>query len=180
MRGGVSSADATFVAHRPRCRTRQEFTAPISASCRQCANYYYLRHLRRTHFALSACSTPTSPERRISKRTLRTLLRQHYAFNAAGSAVRLGTQPPAAAIGQHGVENHHRLHHPADRLQAAIAVVRKPDRLIKGLVVNVVEASSANGSGCDCSCESTGDQAGDEFATILAARRACERAVLAL
>ena len=92
--------------------------------------------------------------------------------------VRLGTQPPAASIAQHGVQNHHPLDHAADRLQTAIAVVRLPDGLVERLVVNVVETPSPDGSWLDGSGESAGDQAGDEFAAVLATRRAGERAVL--
>ena len=94
------------------------------------------------------------------------------------SLVRLGTQPPATAIAQHGVQNHHPLDHPADRVQTAIAVVRLPDRLVERLVVNVVETPSPDRSWLDGSGESASHQAGDEFAAVLAARRAGERAVL--
>src|SRR5207249_3663255 len=42
-----------------------------------------------------------------------------------GSFVRLRNQPPAAPIAQCGVENHHSLDQAADRMQPAIAVVRR-------------------------------------------------------
>src|SRR5262245_22438028 len=94
------------------------------------------------------------------------------------SLVRLGTQPPAASIAQHGVQNHHPLDHAAHRMETAIAVVWLPDGLIQRLVMNVVETPSADRSWLDGSRESTGNQAADEFAAVLATHRTGERAVL--
>ena len=118
----------------------------------------------------------TQPERdvriffRAQTRRLRAVEKRSF--------VRLGTQPPAALIAQHGVQNHHPLDHAADRLQTAIAVVRLPDSLVQRLVVNVVETPAPHGSWLDGSRESAGDQAGDKFAAVLATRRPAECAVL--
>ena len=62
-------------------------------------------------------------------------------------------------------------------METAITVVRLADGLVEGLVVNVVETPSSDGSWLDGSCESARNQAGDEFTAVLATRRAGERAV---
>ena len=54
-------------------------------------------------------------------------------------------------------------------MQAAIAVVRKLDRFVERLVVNVVQPPSPEGSRLNGSGESARDQAGNELAAVLAA-----------
>jgi len=53
-----------------------------------------------------------------------------------------------------------------------------PDGLAEGFVVNVIEASSADGSRFDGSGESASHQASDELAAVLPASCGGERAVL--
>jgi hypothetical protein len=64
-------------------------------------------------------------------------------------------------------------------VQATIAVVRKPDRLVERLVVNVVQPTSSDRARLNGSCESAGNQAGNELAAVLASSGTRERAVLA-
>jgi hypothetical protein len=78
-------------------------------------------------------------------------------------------QPPASPIPEHSVENHDPLDHPADRVQTAIAVVRKPDRFVQRLVVDVVQASSSDGSWHHGAGESMCDEARNELSAVLAA-----------
>ena len=97
-----------------------------------------------------------------------------------GALVAFGTQPPAASIAQHGIENHHPFDHPADRAKTTVAVVRLADRFVERLVVDVVQASTSDGPWLDGSRESAGHQSGHELTAVLAARRAGELAVLPL
>ena len=94
--------------------------------------------------------------------------------------VAFGTQPPAAPIAEHGIENHHPLDHAADRAKTTIAVVRLANRFVERLVVDVVQAATSDGAWLDGSRESAGHQSGHELTTVLAAHRAGELAVLPL
>ena len=64
-------------------------------------------------------------------------------------------------------------------MQTPIAIIRNPNRFVERLVVKVVEAPSPNRSGLDRPGESAGDQAGDEFAPVMAADCAREHTALA-
>jgi hypothetical protein len=50
----------------------------------------------------------------------------------------LGAEPPAVAVTDHRVENHHALDHPADGHQPTIPVVSLADGLVQRPVVDVV------------------------------------------
>src|SRR5262245_13375230 len=96
------------------------------------------------------------------------------------SLVGFGTQPPAATIAQHRVENHDPFDHPADRAKTTIAVVWLANRFVERPVVDVVQASASDGAWLDGSRESAGYQPGHELPAVLAARGTGELAVLAL
>ena len=92
--------------------------------------------------------------------------------------VRLGAEPPAVAVTEHRVQNHHALDHPADGQQPSIPVVGLADGLVQRPVVNVVEPSAAHRSGLDGTGEPARHESADEVAAVLAAHGAGERAVL--
>ena len=96
------------------------------------------------------------------------------------SLVAFGTQPPAASIAQHSIENHHPFDHAADRPKTTIAVVRLANRFVDRLVVDVVQPTTSDRPWFDGSCESAGHQSGHELPAVLAAHRTGELAVLAL
>ena len=93
------------------------------------------------------------------------------------SLVAFGTQPPAASIAQHSIENHHPFDHAADRAKTTVPVVRLANRFVERLVVDVVQASTSDGPWLDGSRESAGHQPGHELPAVLAAHRAGELAV---
>jgi hypothetical protein len=97
-----------------------------------------------------------------------------------GALVGFGTQPPAASIAQHCIENHHPLDHPAHRAKTTIAIVRLANRFVQRFVVDVIQASTPDGPRLDGSRQSSGHQAGHELPAVLAAYRVGEVAVLPL
>ena len=88
------------------------------------------------------------------------------------------TQPRAAPIAEHGVEDHHALDHAPDVTQAAVPVVGLADRFVERLVVDVVQPSASYPSWFDDTDEATRHQTRHERAAVLAAYRPGERAVL--
>ena len=97
-----------------------------------------------------------------------------------GALVAFGTQPPAASIAQHRIENHHPFDHAADRAKTTVAVVRLPNRFVERLVVDMVQAPTSDGPWLDGSGESAGHQPGHELTAVLAAHGTGELAVLPL
>jgi hypothetical protein len=121
--------------------------------------------------------------RRRSEGEVRVLLGQQSGLPRdieEGSLVGLGTQPPAATIAQHPVENHHPFDHATNRAKTTIAVVWLANGFVERSVVDVVEPSASDGTWLDGSRESAGYQPGYEFTAVLAANCAGELAVLAL
>ena len=94
-----------------------------------------------------------------------------------GPLIAFGTQPPAASIAEHGIENHHPLDHPADRAKTTVAVVRLANRFVERFVVDVVQAATSDRPRLDGSRESSGHQSGYEVTAVLAAYRLGELAV---
>ena len=90
--------------------------------------------------------------------------------------IAFGTQPPAASIAQHSIENHHPFDHAADRAKTTVPVVRLANRLVERLVVDVVQAPTSDRPWLDGSRESAGHQPGHELPAVLAAHRAGELA----
>jgi hypothetical protein len=97
-----------------------------------------------------------------------------------GALIAFGTQPPAASVAQHSIENHHPFHHAAERAKTTVPVVRLADRFVERLVVDVVQASASDGPWFDGSRESAGHQPGHELTAVLAPRSTDELAVLPL
>ena len=121
--------------------------------------------------------------RRRSKRDVRVFLWPQSGLLRVveeGALIAFGTQPPAASIAQHSIENHHPFDHAADRAKTTVPIVRLANRLVERLVVDVVQASTSDGPWFDGSRESAGHQPGHELPAVLAAHRAGELAVLAL
>src|SRR5262249_4904327 len=82
-----------------------------------------------------------------------------------------GTQPPAAMIAQHRVENHDPFDHASDRAKTTIAVVWLANRFVERSVVDVVQAPASDGAWLDGSHVSASHQSGHELTAVLAAHR---------
>jgi hypothetical protein len=76
------------------------------------------------------------------------------------------TQPPAAAIGQKDIEDHHPLDHSADDAETPVSIVGLADRLVERLVVDVLQPPSSRRSRLDDPDESADCETGHEIAAV--------------
>jgi hypothetical protein len=97
-----------------------------------------------------------------------------------GALIAFGTQPPAASIAEHGIENHRPLDHPANRAKTTVAVVRLANRFVERFVVDVVQAATSDRPWLDGLREASGHQSGHELTAVPAAYCPGKLAVLPL
>jgi hypothetical protein len=92
----------------------------------------------------------------------------------------LRRQPGASGVGEDRIEQHQALDEPAERRRLAVPIVRFPDRLIEGLVLDVIEPSAMEGAERDGGGVAAAEELLQEIMCLLPVRDAGELPVLPL